>query len=136
MYLVDTSVWVDYIKGKDSEAVEFLDSVLQAPMDVGITEQILVEILHGAKSDSGFDKLQRYFSTQRFYGFSDSRLSHQLAAQIYFKTRRKGITIRSSNDCLIAQCAIENDVILFHQDRDFIDLGKVVPQLRQKHFLD
>ena len=105
-------------------------------MTVGISDLIYMEILQGAKSKAGFNKLQRYFSTQQFYGFSDSQNSYEAAAFMCFSCRRQGITVRSSIDCLIAQCAMENELILLHHDRDFKNLEKVVPQLRQKHFLD
>ena len=136
MYLVDTSVWVDYINGKDSPDVEFLDNLLLAPMTVGITDLIHMEILQGAKSEAGFSKLQNYFSTQQFYGFTDPQHSYEVAAFMYFSCRRQGITVRSSIDCLIAQCALENELILLHHDKDYRYLEKVVPQLRLKHFLD
>jgi hypothetical protein len=136
MYLVDTSVWVDYISGRDSPVIEFLDELLPAPMTVGITDLIYMEILQGAKSEAGFKKLQRYFSTQQFYGFADTQKSYEVAAFLYFSCRRLGITVRSSNDCLIAQCALENELILLHHDKDYKNLEKVIPQLRQKHFLD
>jgi len=136
MYLVDTSVWVDYINGTDTPAVEFLDALLLTPMAVGITDLIFMEILQGAKSKAGFEKLQRYFSTQQFYRFADSQSSYAAAALMFFNCRRKGITVRSSIDCLIAQCALENKLILLHHDKDFNRLEKIVPQLRQKHFLD
>ena len=135
MYLVDTSVWVDYINGKDLPVLEFLDTLLLTPMVVGITHLIYMEILQGAKSNAGFNKLQRYFSTQQFYGFAEPENSYEAAAYIYFSCRRQGITIRSSIDCLIAQCALENELILLHHDRDYKDLEKVIPHLRQKHFL-
>ena len=79
MYLVDTSVWVDYINGKDSPVVEFLDNLLLAPMTVGITDLIHMEILQGAKSEAAFNKLQKYFSTQIFYGFADPHKSYEAA---------------------------------------------------------
>ena len=136
MYLVDTSVWVDYIKGTDTSAVEFLDTLLLTPMAVGITDLIYMEILQGAKSKTGFEKLQRYFSTQQFYRFKEPQFSYEAAALLFFNCRRQGITVRSSIDCLIAQCALENELVLLHHDKDFKRLEKIVPQLRQKHFLD
>ena len=36
----------------------------------------------------------------------------------------KGITIRSGIDCLIAAIAIENDVPVWHRDRDFVEIAK------------
>ncbi len=135
MYLVDTSVWVHYINGKESPVLEFLDTLLLTPMLVGTSHLIYMEILQRAKSEAGFNKLQRYFSTQQFYGFADPEASYEAAAFIYFSCSRQGITIRSSIDCLIAQCALENELILLHHDRDYRNLEKVLPQLRQKHFL-
>lgn len=134
MYLVDTSVWVDYIRGTDTPVVGFLDELLSIPSAAGISDQIYLEILQGARDEAAFRKFQRYFSTQRFYGFNDSRKSHEAAAALYFQARKKGITVRSSIDCLIAQCALEHGLVLLHQDRDFINLSQVVPKLKQQHF--
>jgi predicted nucleic acid-binding protein len=135
MYLVDTSVWIDYIQGRETEAVGFLDDLLSNPLAVYLSEHIYLEILQGAKNEKSFVKLQRYFSGQQFCSFRDSKESHAQAARIYFNCRRKGITVRSSIDCLIAQCAIENKLSLLHQDNDYIKIGKVIPGLKQKHFL-
>jgi len=46
------------------------------------------------------------------------------AAEVYRTLRRKGITIRNSVDCMIASVAIENGIMLLHNDRDFIPIGK------------
>jgi predicted nucleic acid-binding protein len=39
--------------------------------------------------------------------------------------RRTGLTIRSSVDCLIAACALRNDLTILHRDRDFRSLAKI-----------
>lgn len=135
MYLVDTSVWVDYIQGRDTPATQLLDELLLNPLAVNLNDQIYLEILQGARSDESFDSLKRYFSGQRFADFESSRESHANAARIFFDCRRKGITVRSSIDCLIAQCALENDLILLHHDKDYIKIQSQVPALKQKHFL-
>src|SRR5689334_13505346 len=46
------------------------------------------------------------------------------AAGIYAQGRRRGYTIRASTDCLIAAIAIENDVPVWHRDRDFAVIAK------------
>ena len=106
MYLVDTSVWIDYINGIDKEHVAFLDQLLPNPLAVGLSELIYMEILQGARSQEAFDQFVFYYSGQKFFRLQDKEKSHAAAAQIYFDCRRRGITIRSSLDCLIAQCAM------------------------------
>ena len=136
MYLVDTSVWIDYIQGRETLAVQYLDSLLANPISCGINDYIYMEILQGAKSQAGFDKLKRYFSTQRFYRFDEPPESHAAAAQLYLRCRQQGVTVRSSIDCLIAQTAIEGDLVLLHHDNDYKNMQAVIPVLKQKHFLD
>ena len=135
MYLVDTSVWIDYLRGRDAAHVHLLDELLANPLAVGISDLVYLEILQGATDAQAFDKLRQYFSGQRFYRFSNAEESHANAAKLYFDARRAGITVRSNLDCLIAQCAIDHDLILLHNDADFVRLGAVLSGLRQRHFL-
>ena len=134
MYLVDTSVWIDYINGLEAKHVNFLDQLLNNPLAVGLSELIYMEILQGAKNQKTFDKFAVYFSGQKFYQLLHQENSYHDAAQIYFNCRRQGITIRSTVDCLIAQCAIENELILLHNDKDFVQIENVAP-LQQKNFI-
>ncbi|MBI4754818.1 MAG: PIN domain-containing protein [Betaproteobacteria bacterium] len=136
MYLVDTSVWLDYLRGREDVHVGFLDELLTNPLAVGITDLIYMEILQGARDQNAFDRLRRYFSGQRFYRFDDPEQSHAAAARIYFDCRRQGVTVRSTVDCLIAQCAMEHGLVLLHHDSDFRFMAAAVPALRQRHFLD
>ena len=46
------------------------------------------------------------------------------AARLYRTLRRKGITIRKANDCLIAALSIEFDIPIFHNDKDFDNIAK------------
>lgn len=135
MYLVDTSVWVEFVRGRETAATSLLEQLLQNPLAVGINDLIYMEVLQGARGPEAFDTLQAYFSGQRFYDFRDSRQAHESAARIYCEGRRRGITLRSSLDCLVAQSAIEHELILLHQDRDYLHMAALVPELKQQHFL-
>ncbi len=135
MYLVDTSVWIDYINGMEAEHVVFLDQLLANPLAVGLTDLIYMEILQGAKNQQAFDHFTRYFSGQKFYRLQREEKSYAAAAQIYFDCRRRGITIRSSLDCLMAQCAIENELILLHNDKDFQQMSSVITDLKERCFM-
>lgn len=57
-------------------------------------------------------------------------LTYVEAARMYARCRWAGITPRTSIDCLIAQIAIEHDVPLYHDDRDFELIARVAPKLR------
>ena len=130
MHLVDTSVWIDFIRGSTGAHVERLRSLIGAQVPVGLSPLIYQEILQGAINEQQFTRFQDYFSCQHFFLPSDPVEASAHAAEIYFSCRRKGITIRSSIDCLIAAVAIEHGLSLLHNDRDFIEIARVVPGLR------
>ena len=135
MYLVDTSVWIDYLRDREGPHVTFLEELLRDPQTVGISHIIYMEILQGARDMAAYEDLQTYFSGQRFHGFRDPVEGHAMAGRIYLLCRREGITLRSAIDCLIAQCAIESDLILLHHDRDYSRIASVMPDLEERHFL-
>ena len=95
----------------------------------GITGVIYQEVLQGAASGAKFDYLSDYLGSQTFYHPRDPVGSYREAARMYFDCRRAGIIIRSAIDCLIARVAIEHDLMLLHDDRDFEKMAGVVPDL-------
>lgn len=131
MFLVDTSVWIDFFKASANPAVQRLKEVLSAGVEIGVSTTILQEILQGTADEQQFLKYRSYFETQPIYLPRDSIRSAIAAARLYFDCRRQGITVRSSNDCLIAQTALEHGLILLHNDQDFRHIGKVLKDLKQ-----
>jgi predicted nucleic acid-binding protein len=127
MILVDTSVLIHFFKGVDTESSRKFNTVLQRGIPFGINPLIFQEVLQGAKSEKEYRTLKKYLETQRFYHLREPIDSFARAAKIYLDCRRRGITIRSSIDCLIAQTALENDLLLLHEDNDFHLMAKVVP---------
>ena len=131
MYLVDTSVWIDFFKANTNPAVERLTSILSAGTEIGLSTTILQEILQGTADERQFVKYRSYFETQPIFVPKDPIKAAITAARIYFDCRRQGITVRSSNDCLIAQTSLEHGLILLHNDEDFRHIGKVVTELKE-----
>lgn len=127
MILVDTSVLIDFFRGLTNTAVDNFRRVLTQEMPFGITSFIYQEVLQGAGSEREYRKLKTYLSTQRFYHPDHPVDSYESAAKIYFKCRKKGISVRSTIDCLIAQITLENNLILLHNDKDFDAISSVVP---------
>lgn len=126
MILVDTSILIDYLRGAENEPSGRFQYVLDHNLPFGINFFVYQEVLQGVQSERDFQTVKRYLDTQRFYGLKDGRESYAAAAQIYLKCRKKGITIYSTIDCLIAQTAIENNLFLLHNDSDFDRMRKVI----------
>lgn len=127
MILVDTSVLIDYLKDIDNKGTTQFNEIQKRQLKFGINQYIYQELLQGCKSKKDFNLLKEYLDTQIFYKFKDQLNSYANAALIYIKLRNKGITIRSTIDCLIAQMTIENDLYLLHNDVDFNRIAEVLP---------
>ena len=130
MVLVDTSVWLDYLRGHATPQVKALKDLLSGEDIVGTAPIILQEILQGADSAERFETWRKCFSELLCYVPGDPVESHIAAARLYQDCRKAGKTPRSSNDCLIAQIAIEHGLAVLHDDRDFNSIANVVGQLR------
>ena len=129
MILVDTSVLIDFLKGNQKEAAEKLDVAIAPSLPYGVADITYQEVLQGAADEKSFKKLKTYLDTIPLYSPTLGRKSFAAAARIYFRCRKKGYTIRSTVDCLIAEVAVEHRLRLLHNDRDFDRIAKVVPNL-------
>lgn len=129
MHLVDTSVWIDYLSGRDTEAARHLADILNRGFVAGLTGVVYQEVVQGVSSRREFKRTSEYLGSQTFYHPRDPVGTYREAARMYFDCRRAGITIRSATDCLIARVAIEHDLLLLHDDKDFEKLAEVVDEL-------
>ena len=115
--LVDTSVWVNAFKGVLTKNSAFLkENAYTIP--VAICPVIVQEVLQGLTKDKEIETVEAYFETLIRLNNEPYALASK-AAYLYRMLRRKGITIRKPNDCLIAMYAIHNDAFLIQDDRDF-----------------
>ena len=64
------------------------------------------------------------------YDLRYGKKSYENAAWLYFKCRKAGIIPRSTIDLIIAQTAIDNNLLLFHNDNDFVLISQVIPDLK------
>jgi predicted nucleic acid-binding protein len=118
LVLVDTSIWIDLLSKKPT--CKLTETNLER---VAICSPILQEILQGISNDS-----IRYEMKERLLGLpslSDTLLpdDYIAASELYVLGRKKGYTVRSSIDCLIAALAIKFNVPVWHQDRDFENIA-------------
>jgi len=127
MVLVDTSILIDFLRGAENAAVSRFQQVLDGNVPFGISPLTYLEVLQGTRTEKDYTTVKSYLETHRFFGLLDEKESYAAAARIYFDCRKKGITINSTVDCLIAQTAIENDLTLLHNDADFDRMRRVAP---------
>ncbi len=120
MVLVDTTVWVDFFAGRDQPHVKALEELIQNSENLCICGLILTEVLQGIRADTDYRKTKEYL--QELILLPMQELTFIRAAETYRLLRKKGITIRSSVDCMIAAVTMENNALLLHNDRDFDEI--------------
>jgi predicted nucleic acid-binding protein len=119
MILVDTSVWIEYLRGTGSLAAVELRRLLSEELNqVAMCEPVAMEILSGAADDKTHAKLEQLVNGLPSLGVDDA-VDFRVAAGIYRAARHAGQTIRSLNDCLIAAVASRHNARIVHRDADF-----------------
>ena len=117
-YIFDTSVWIDFFKGNNSDQTRLLVYLLENDLPVYYCPVILQEVFQGIKKDSELEEIKEVFTVLNKL-VEDPYQAATGAAEIYRNLRKKGITIRKGNDCLIAWYGIKNDLEIIHCDRDY-----------------
>ena len=128
MLLVDSSVWIDWLRGADTDAVRFVQE-RENHEELALTQMIYLEVLQGVSSDRQFAATQRVLGAQTLLQPLDTLKTFEAAAHWYRRAGKQGLTIRKSSDCLIAAMALEQGAVLVHNDRDFLALAQVEPAL-------
>ena len=114
MILVDTSIWIELLADRSGVAVRE-DRLLQFVTCGPVVQEVLQGLRAGPASDAF---RERFLAVPRVSDPLPLEL-YVAAADIYRQGRRKGLTIRSATDCLIAAIAIRNGTPVWHRDRDF-----------------
>jgi predicted nucleic acid-binding protein len=122
MLLIDTSVWISVFRDRTGQVRQKLEA-LTGDREVVLTRFTHLELLQGSSNEKEWTLLSTYLETQNYIELTND--SWQAAARIYYDLRRKGLTVRSPIDCCIAQAALENDLLLIHNDRDFETIAQV-----------
>ena len=122
MILVDTSVWINYLRGVPARETDKLDSLLgSVPLAIG--DLVLTEVLQGCPSQSEFDEVRRFLGKMDLVVLGGADVA-VLAARNYRKLRDLGITVRKTIDTIIASRCIYSGYSLLHCDRDFDPFAK------------
>jgi predicted nucleic acid-binding protein len=119
MILVDTSIWIGLLAQKPRKVIreeDLLRYVTCGP--------VVQEVLQGLRPGLQSDAFRSAFVAIPIVSDPVPLSLFIAAADIFRQGRRRGITIRSSTDCLIAAIAIENRIPVWHRDRDFTAIAR------------
>jgi predicted nucleic acid-binding protein len=122
MLMIDTSVWINVFRDRTDKARAAL-SVLIGEQDYVLSRLTQMELLQGSRNEQEWSTLQDYLVGQTYLEFPVDHWTN--AARIYYDLRRKGLTVRSTIDCCIAQTAIHYQAVLVHNDKDFEAIAQV-----------
>lgn len=125
MILVDTSLWIDFLKDREAKEALRLEQLLEAQTDIFTTGSIIQELLSGVKEKKTRIDLRK--DMKRFLLVMPTLETQVQASEIFNRCFRKGYRIRSSIDCLIAAIALEYDIELLQKDRDFNFIAEIFP---------
>lgn len=125
MIVVDSSVLIDFLRGKSSPEVQLLRRLDAEASLFAIPTVCCQEVLQGVRGEREWDLVASYLATQRRLDSDDPWRTHTSTARLYFDARRRGLTPRSTVDCWIAALTIEADAELLHADADFDRLAEV-----------
>ena len=124
MVLVDTSAWVEYLRGTGSPHNSWIRDAIRAEMPLGWSEPILYELTAGVSSPRRGEELRALLLRGPIVAVEGLQ-DWEDAAQLYRSARSKGLTVRSSIDCLLAAVALRTSTPVLALDRDFEVLAQV-----------
>src|SRR5215470_1750494 len=117
MVIVDTTVWIDYLRGIVSREASWFESELKRQR-FGLTDLILFEILQGVQNENVARQVLRELSRFEFYNTGGEELA-VTAARNFRLLRQRGRTVRKTIDGLIATFCMKQGFSLLHCDRDY-----------------
>jgi predicted nucleic acid-binding protein len=115
--VVDSTVWIDFLNGRDLAHVRRLRELL-GTSEIIIGDLMLCEVLSGLANEreaAQVEALLRRFEIASMAGDAVA----VAAARNFRRLRARGVTVRKTIDLLIGTWCIENRRPLLHNDRDF-----------------
>jgi predicted nucleic acid-binding protein len=119
---VDTSVWIDFLNGRNAAYVQQLRAILGVE-EVIVGDVMLCEVLQGLESERMAQEVEALLRRFEIVPMAGDAIA-VAAAHNFRSLRRRGITIRRTIDLLIGTWCIENRAPLLHNDSDFRPMAR------------
>lgn len=120
--MVDSSVWIDFLNGRNVPHVRRLRAMLGTD-EIIVGDLMLCEVLQGLASEqaaAAVEALLRRFDIVPMAGDAIA----VMAARNFRSLRKRGVTVRKTIDLLIGAWCIENRMPLLHNDSDFHPMAR------------
>ena len=115
--LVDTSVWVDFFNGHPSKEAEVLARLIWEGADLLTCGLVVSEVLQGLRKAKSLLTIERHFREMEWLTPKEPE-TYIEAADLFRRLRARGLTIRSTIDCVIASLAAHHNALILSKDRD------------------
>lgn len=125
MKLVDTSSWVEYLRGNESEAGDNVEALFLSGA-AAWCDMTLVELWHGVRGAKERRELEEM--EKEVERIPVDAAVWRLASRLALRCREKGLTVPSS-DIVIAACAVTHGLELEHCDKHFHELMPLAKSL-------
>ena len=122
MIVVDSSVWIDFVKGRNAPHVGRLRASLGTD-EIIVGDLMLCEVLRGLESERAAREVEALLRRFEIVSMAGDAIA-VIAARNFRSLRRRGITIRKTIDMLIGTWCIENRKPLLHNDGDFRPMAR------------
>ncbi|MBM3156524.1 MAG: PIN domain-containing protein [Chloroflexi bacterium] len=119
--LIDTSIWVEYFRGKDQELVESVKNLIRTRRAT-LCGIVLSELLAGVRTKKIRDILKQTLDALEYVEVS--RDTWTSAGELSDSLRRQGISVPLT-DLILAALALENNVELFTLDSHFRRIAEI-----------
>jgi hypothetical protein len=110
-------VWIDYFSGTENAQTEWIKANA-GTIPTATGDLILAEVLQGIRDDARFKLVLTHLAELEIFEMGGKELAIA-SANNYRYLRKRGVTIRTTIDCLIATFCIQNGHTLLHNDHDF-----------------
>jgi predicted nucleic acid-binding protein len=122
MIVVDTSVWIDFLNGRDAPHVRKLRAILGAD-EVIVGDLMLCEVLQGLDSETAARRVEALLRRFDVVPMAGDAIA-VVAAKNFRSLRKLGVTVSKTIDLLIGTWCIENRAALLHNDGDFRPMAR------------
>ncbi len=122
MIVVDSSVWIDFLNGRNVPHARRLRTLLGVE-EIVVGDLMLCEVLQGLDSERQAQEVEALLRRFEIVPMAGDAIAIA-AARNFRSLRRRGITVRKTIDLLIGTWCIHNRRPLLHNDSDFRPMAR------------